>query len=58
MVDSTIRCGNSIYPEVHQAIQTSHAARALLYHQKQKIESLLHQGVLDEAECQQPSSSF
>lgn len=39
-----------IYPDVHAAIQTSHAAHALLFHQKSEIDHLLHKGFFDEAE--------
>lgn len=39
-----------VYPEVHTAIQTLHAAHSLLNHQKEEIDHLLHKGFLDEAE--------
>eukprot|EP01084_Bolivina_argentea_P291658 501282_1 len=39
-----------VYPEVHTAIQTKHAAHSLLNYQKDSINHLLHKGFLDEAE--------
>ena len=39
-----------VYPEVHTAIKTLHAASSLLNHQKEEIDHLLHKGFLDEAE--------
>eukprot|EP01084_Bolivina_argentea_P109634 195969_1 len=39
-----------VYPEVHTAIQTQHAAHSLLNYQKEEIAHLLHKGFLDEAE--------
>ena len=38
------------YPEVHQAVQTLHATRALLHHQKHEIEKLARYGLFDESE--------
>mmetsp|Transcript_39434 Transcript_39434/g.64518 ORF Transcript_39434/g.64518 Transcript_39434/m.64518 type:complete len:960 (+) Transcript_39434:48-2927(+) len=49
-IDATAADVVRVYPEVHTAIQTLHAANALLNHQKEEIAHLLHKGFLDEAE--------
>jgi len=42
----------NVYPDVHSAIKTSHAAHALLHHQEKTLLHLFHKGHLDETEYQ------
>eukprot|EP01084_Bolivina_argentea_P138052 243137_1 len=45
-----------VYPEVHTAIKTKHAAHLLLNFQKKEIDELFHRGYLEDSEHDRFSS--